>query len=254
MRPMADWCENDGFWEDVAPVLFTDERRKSAADEVEQVAKLVKFPSGASILDLGCGVGRHSIELARRGYRVTGVDRTAKYLEEAAQRSAEEGLEIEWVKADMREFRRAGAFDVTVNLLTSIGYFQDDADDRRVVDNVLASLKPGGQLIMDVMGKEVLARIFQPRDWQESADGTLLLEQREVSAEWTHIDIRWIVFRNERRCEHRFRLRLFSAAELMALLGGVGFQEVAAYGSLDGAPYDRQANRLVVVARRPAGS
>lgn len=254
MRRMTEWCENDVFWEDVAPVLFTDERRKSAPDEVEQVAKLVEFPAGASVLDLGCGVGRHAIELARRGYRVTGVDRTAKYLEEAAQRAAEEGLEIEWVKADMREFRRDQAFDATVNLLTSIGYFQDDADDRRVAENVLASLKPGGHLLMDVMGKEILARIFQPRDWQQTADGTLLLEEREVSADWTHIDVRWIIVRGQRRCEHPFRLRLYSAAELMALLGGVGFTDLAAYGSLDGAPYDRQAHRLAVVARRPANS
>jgi len=58
------------------------------------------------VLELACGPGRHALEFARRGYRVTGVDRTARYLETAREKAGEEGLDVEWVEADMRTLRR----------------------------------------------------------------------------------------------------------------------------------------------------
>ena len=245
---MSEWHESDAFWEDTAPFVFDQARLKSASEEAEQVLKLLGLPDGAAILDLGCGVGRHSLEFARRGMRVTGVDRTEGYLERARAESAEQGLDVEWVRADMREFRRENVFDAAVSLLTSFSYFADPAEDRRVAENVLASLKPGGRFVIDLMGKEVLARIFREKDWHEGPDGTLLLEERRVTDDWGRLEARWIVIRNGSRSEHRFTLRLYSAAELRCLLLDVGFGDLAAFGSLGGSPYDESAQRLVIVA------
>ena len=245
---MSEWHESDAFWEDTAPFVFDQARLKSASEEAEQVLKLLGLPDGAAILDLGCGVGRHSLEFARRGMRVTGVDRTEGYLERARAESAEQGLDVEWVRADMREFRRENVFDAAVSLLTSFSYFADPAEDRRVAENVLASLKPGGRFVIDLMGKEVLARIFREKDWHEEPDGTLLLEERRVTQEWGQLQARWIIIRDGARNEHRFTLRLYSAAELSRLLRDAGFSTVTAYGSLAGAPYDEKAERLVLVA------
>ncbi len=247
---MSEWHDDDAFWLDIAPVVFTPERLNQAAADVEQLLALVKPPPGGSVLDLGCGVGRHSLELARRGYHVTGLDRTAEYLRRAGQAAAEQHAEIEWVQADMRKFRRDGAFDVVACLLTSFGYFENPTDDRRVLDNVFASLKPGGSLVIDLMGKEVLARIYRERDWQEHCDGVLLLEHRRVKDAWRRLEMRWIVLRGNQRREHRFSLRLYSADELQTLLHEVGFGRVDAYGSLAGTPYDHEAQRLALVARR----
>ncbi len=247
---MSEWYDNEAFWEETAPVLFTEERLQKAGPEVEQVLKLAELPPGAAILDLACGPGRHALEFARRGYSVTGVDRTARYLDEARRKAAEGGLNIEWVKADMRHFRRTGTFDAAVSLLSSFGYFADPAEDRRVASNLFASLKPGGRLVMELMGKEVLARIYRRHDWHGEPDGTLLLEERQVTDDWSRLEVRWIVIRGEQRCEHRFCLRLYSAAELRTMLADVGFSEVRAYGSLEGAPYDQTAGRLVMLARK----
>lgn len=247
---MSEWHDNEAFWEDTAPVLFTDERLRKAGTEVEQVLGLLELPPGAAILDLACGAGRHAHEFARRGYCVTGVDRTARYLDEAKRKAAEQGLEIEWVQADMRHFRQAARFDAAVSLLTSFGYFADPAEDRRVAENLFACLKPGGRLVMDLMGKEVLARIYRQDGWHEEPDGILLLEDRRVTDDWSRLEARWIIIQGERRCEHRFELRLYSAAELKTLLGDVGFSEIRACGSLEGAPYDHHAERLVMLARK----
>ena len=84
-----------------------------------------------------------TLELSRRGYRVTGVDRTESYLGEARRRSDDQGLEVEWVRADMRSFARPEAFDVVLNMYTSFGYFEDAADDRLAAQAFLNALVPG---------------------------------------------------------------------------------------------------------------
>ena len=248
---MTSWYENESFWSDTESVVFNEERRKKAPEEVEQILSLLGSPPGGALLDLGCGIGRHSLEFARTGHRVTGVDRTRRYLDAAGRTADEQKLDIEWVECDMREFRRPDAFDVAVSLLTSFGYFEDDADERRVVDNVFASLKPSGQFVLDIMPKEVLTRVFRERDWHEEPDGTMVLEERKVVDDWAWLDLRWIIVRDGRQREHRFRLRLYSAAELKTLLACAGFGVIRAFGSLVGSPYDQQAERLVIVAERP---
>ncbi len=247
MQEAKPWYEEDSFWEGVAPILFNENRWLNASKEVEAILSLLGIVPGASILDLCCGVGRHSLELARRGFRVTGVDRTAKYLEEAKQRARAEEVEAEFVKEDMRSFCRPMAFDAVLNLFTSFGYFEDPEDDRQVIVNVYRSLGSGGTFLMDLMGKEVLARIFQERDWQR-IDGTLILEERQLSKNWGWVENRWIMLKGGERLEFKISHRLYSATELSRLLAECGFQKVDVYGDLWGAPYDHRAKRLVVVA------
>lgn len=76
-------------------------------------------------------------------------------------------MKVEFVQDDMREFRRPVAFDAVINMFTSFGYFEDQADDRKVVNNVYESLKPGGSFLLELMGKEVMSRIYQERTWMK---------------------------------------------------------------------------------------
>jgi SAM-dependent methyltransferase len=180
---------------------------------------------------------------------VTGVDRTEMYLEEARNQADKEKLKLELIRSDMREFRRPNAFDAVLNMFTSFGYFPDPKEDHRVIENVYQSLKRGGAFLIDVMGKEVLARIFRERDWHEE-DGILVLQERKLSQNWSWIENRWTVIRHNQRATFTVSHRLYSAAELVLLLSGCGFGEVQVYGGLDGIPYDQNARRLVAVARK----
>ena len=248
---MTIWHEDDVFWESWAPQMFTERRWEMASEEVDAVVRLLDLSPGTHVLDLCCGPGRHSLELARRGFRVTGVDRTAAYLEQARRQAAEEGLDIEFAQADMRAFRRPDAFDGAINLFTAFGYFEDPAEDLRVVQNLHASLKPGGRLVMEMMGKEVLARIFRERDWHEDENGVLFLEERKISSGWDWIENRWIMIDGSVRKEFKLGHRLYSGAEMAALLRQAGFGSVMLYGGLAGGPYDHTAQRLAVAARKP---
>ena len=249
MEPTLRWHDDDLFWESNAAKMFTEQAWANASLEIERVLALSGLQPGAAMLDLGCGPGRHSLELGRRGFAVTGVDRTAAYLEIAQKKAAEEGLQIEFVQADMRTFRRPEAFDGAVSLFTTFGYFEDPSENARVLANLAASLKPGGRLVMDMAGKEVIARIFLPNNWQEQ-DGVLYLEERKISQDWSWIENRWIVVKDGERRDFVLRHWLYSGGELRRMLLENGFSEVKIYGSLEGIPYDNEAKRLVAVAMK----
>ncbi len=243
------WYEQDEFWKLITPLLFNSERIRSAGQEVEQVVSLLKLQPGMSICDLCCGIGRHSVELGRLGYCVTGVDRTGLYIEQAKKKADEQGLNIRFVQDDMRSFCEPNTFDAVINIFTSFGYFEKVTDDERVLENVYKSLKDGGKFLVDIIGKEVLARIFQEKRWYEE-DGTIILEEAKLSEDWSSIENRWIIIRDDKRDEFRFSLRLYSAAQLSELLKSCGFGKVEIHGDLSGTPYDQTAKRLVVVAHK----
>ena len=201
---MTDWYDDDSFWETFQNYMF-DPRRLglTAAAEVDQMIALLGLQSGGAVLDLCCGIGRHSIEFARRGFKVTGVDRTTPYLDQARASAAKENLKIEFVLSDMREFSRPAAFDGAINLFTAFVYFDDPADDAKVSRNHFESLKSGGRLIVDVNGKEIIAGKFRARDWSKREDGTIVLEERRVLDGWKRLENRWTWIRGNERRGHR---------------------------------------------------
>jgi SAM-dependent methyltransferase len=249
MAENQSWYNQDTFWTTFESLLFNQKRLADTASQVDHIIKLLQLKESAKILDLCSGIGRHSLEFARRGFQVTGVDRTKTYLDKAKNQAKTAGLNIEFVNEDMRTFLRADTFDVVVNMFTSFGYFEDAEDDRQVIDNVYASLKSGGKFLIEMMGKEILGRDFRERDWNE-INGLIILEDRKLLNNWEKIQNRWIILTDDKRVEHNFVLRLYSAKELTLLLKQCGFSHAKVYGSLEGLDYDHKAKRLVVVATK----
>lgn len=247
-----DWYDDDRFWELMRPYMFTDRSWERAEKEIDQLVEHHGLEPGDRILDLPCGPGRHALELAQRGFSVTAVDRTESFVDEVDELAAEQDVKIETHTADMREFEHPRSFDVVVNLFTSFGYFDDEAENQGVLARFFEHLRPGGRLVMDVVGKEGLAQTFQPRDWHEFDDGALLLEERELSEDWGWLENRWILFTPDGE-RHEFRLghRLYSGVELRRMVEQAGFADVEVKGSLDGEPYAPKSHRLVVTGHKP---
>ncbi|MCK4758188.1 MAG: class I SAM-dependent methyltransferase [Thermoplasmata archaeon] len=245
------WHEDDAFWTTFTNTMFSEDKRESTPKEVADIITMLGIEPDSHILDLCCGVGRHSLELARNGYKVTGVDRTKEYLDIARQKAANENLDVEFIEGDMRTFSKSETFDATVNLNTSFSFFENPEEDKQVVMNVYESLKPEGIFLIDLMGKEVIARIFQERDWREEQNGTLLLQERKITKNWSWLDNRWIrISKSGERHEYNVSHRLYSGAELKKLLEDCGFRDVQVFGNFEGAPYDQEARRLVVRGRK----
>ena len=246
---MKPWYDQDSYWTTFESILFNRKRLADTPSQVDNIIKLLNVKEGAKILDLCCGIGRHSLEFVRRGFQVTGVDRTKSYLDKAKKQAKAEDLPIELVNEDMRNFCRDDVFDVVINMFTSFGYFEDASDDRQVVENVYRSLRSGGKFLIEMMGKELVARDFRERDWNE-INGFTILEDRKLLNNWEKIQSRWIILKDDQQIEHKIVLRLYSAAELTALLEQTDFSDVKVYGSLEGIDYDYKAKRLVVVAQK----
>jgi SAM-dependent methyltransferase len=251
-----DWFNNAQCWEQYAPIMFDDAHWQEVPEVADGVTRLSGIDlyggtvrSAPRVLDLCCGFGRISAELARRGFAVTGVDITEAYLNAAREDAAGENLAIEYLNADAREFSRPGFFDLAVNLYISFGYFENQEDDRRVLRNVYASLKNGGTCIIETLGKEIAVRDFVESEWFERAGWTVLTEYAAIDS-WTRLQNRWILIKDGRRIEQIFTQRLYAASELRSLMLDAGFATVELYGNWDESPYDERAAKLIAVGRK----
>ncbi len=244
------WHDQDEFWETYTNVMFSEERIERTRGQVNALISLLNIKPNDAILDLCCGIGRHSLELARRGFKVTGVDRTQHYLEIARTQAEEEELDVNFIEADMREFQTESSYDVILSMFTSFGYFEDPQDQFRVLRCMYTSLKPGGRVLLDLLGKEKLARTFRERDWHRTEAG-FKLEERRISRDWSWLESSWILITNEGKVnEWNVSHWIYSAAEMKKMLKSAGFSEHEVYGSLTGTPYDHEANRLVIIGRK----
>ena len=248
--PVPDWSDAEEFWVGVADVIYDDARIARADREVTEIEALLGLDRPVRVLDLACGPGRHSVQLARRGYDVVGVDRTAAYIGMAKELAASTGVSPELVQADSREFVADPPVDVVLNLWTSFGYFEDPADNLRVLRNARASLgADGGVLMLQTRSRETIARHHPvPRTWEERG-GKLLLSETRVLPGWDKVTGRWIVVDDRGRRDYPWTAWLYGGPDLSALMREAGFASVELYGAFDGRPYDGDAKYLVAVAR-----
>jgi hypothetical protein len=135
-------------------------------------------------------------------------------------------------------------------MFTSFGYFDDKEDDLTVLRNAYQSLKAEGAMLIDVLGKEILARKYQPTSSTQGADGTLLIERHEICEDWTGCRNEWILVKGETAKSFNFQTRLYSGQEMKDIMQRAGFEEAAVFGDLDGNEYGINADRLIAVGRK----
>jgi len=241
------WYET--IFDERYPDLFGPLER-DPEEEVSRVVELLPLPPGASLVDLGCGRGRHAIPLSLRGYRVTGVDLSEKMLGLARERANREGAHVTWVREDMRTFVRPGAFDAFLSLFTSFGFFGDE-ENQRVLANVARSLKEGGALLLDLRNAQ------KGLSGDEDMEKTMTVPSGELSMR-VRFDRTTLRARAEHtllrsdgiRISSAFDVRIYSEEELTNMLCRAGMRVAAVHGSLGGAPFTPGAERMVVIARR----
>lgn len=214
---------------------------------VDLVLAIARPAEGARILDVGCGRGRHALGFARRGYRVTGLDLSARAIRQARERARDAALGVRFVQGDMREVVEPGGFDLVVNLFTAFGYFEDPADHQRAVGAMAASLAPGGVLVQDFLHAAHVRRHL-PSDDERRIGDTVLRQRRWVEENRVKKEI--LFERGD--ASHAF-------VESVALLEPEAFERMYAdaglamfdrRGSYGGEPFGDHSPRLILFARR----
>lgn len=245
-----EWFLSERFWETFYPVMFTEEKYAEAGREAGFLLELCE-DERPRVLDLACGPGRHSVPLAAFGCDVTALDASAFLLDEARRRAERAGVKLELIHGDMREFEAEGVFDLAICMWTSFGYFDDTNHDFLVLANLFEAVRPGGTVVVDVVGKEYMVRHIQPVHLTEYPDGRLLVERPALIDEMTRFSNEWLLIDGDRvdRCE--FEHNLYSGQEMRDRMEAVGFRDVRLFGDLEGADYELDSERLIAVARRP---
>lgn len=244
-----------GWWEDYFDRTFVSLYRdfltpQRTEREVEGLLEMVSLPPGGEVLDLPCGWGRHSIELARRGFRVTGMDLSETLLARARKRAAAAGVDVELVRGDMREVPWSGRFDAVISLYSSLGYFLSDQEDLRVLRGAARALRDDGVFVLETMHRDHIAGDYATRDWWETDDGMTVWVEREfdavegVSREWT----RWT--KGAEKGEKYHELRIRTATEWDRLLREARLVPVDWYGDWELAPFIHTSEDLIVVCRK----
>jgi SAM-dependent methyltransferase len=243
----ADWF--DGYfeeeWLDEIALHTPEERTRGQVDFV--VEKLGLEP-GARVLDVGCGHGRHSLELARRGFRVTGVDLSPRSIALARAAADGENLEVVFEERDAREIDFESEFDAGINLFTSVlGYFDAEAENQGVIDGVSHALRPGGSFLVDTINLLSLAGGFEPLHWEEYESGTIMVERREFDFRRGRNHADWTFVRPDgSRHTLRHSLRIYAPHELVAMFEAAGLDVVGIWGDFDGAELSFATRRLMM--------
>ncbi len=248
---MAQWYRE--FFDDLYLRVYQPlEAPEKVRQEVDFIVKALDLPAGAKVLDLCCGQGRHSLELARRGFQVVGVDLSEALLYAARKRAESEGLNVTFLHCDMREIDFADDFDAVINMFTSFGYLESEAEDEKVLGKVAQALKSGGKFLMDVVNRDRLVRDFQAREWHAADEGWLVLEERTFDHLSGRMETRWVcVARDGVRYERLSSVRLYTASELRTMLERAGLKVTKLFGDYDGSPYSWDSQRLIIVACKP---
>jgi SAM-dependent methyltransferase len=136
-------------------------------EEVNFIIDIMELSGTERVLDLACGYGRHSIELAKKGFSVVGVDITAEFIEEAERIASLENLNPKFICADLRDISFTNEFDVVLNMADgAIGYLENDAENLKIFDLIAASLKKGGKHFMNICNAEHAEMHFPKRHWE----------------------------------------------------------------------------------------
>lgn len=221
---------------------------RSTQREINFLEKVIPLRKKDEILDLCCGHGRHAIELARRGYKITGLDFSSYALGIARKEVKRRNLAINFVRGDARSFRFQRKFDVIINMFTAFGYGSRE-DDRKIIRNVGRSLKKRGKFFIDLQSLPWLWRNFKLVR-RERVGKLLIVDKRTYDFLEGVVSSIHIVSDGTRKRINRTQTRSYTLAELKTLFAGEGLKVIKFFGSYRGQPFGFKFKRMLVVAKK----
>lgn len=207
--------------------LLTEERTRQ---EVDFLVDALPLPPGARVLDVGCGFGRHSVELARRGHPVLGIDPAAAMIEAAEQRASEAGLEVEFQQVAAEDFAAPLPYDAAVCLFTTLGQVAPSSNDdnRGLLAAVAASLKDGGRFAIELPQKQPALDALKPAD-RFGSDTSYAQVDRAYDAHTGIVTEQFLIVSPQESRTYNLRYRLFTQQDVERFVAAAGLQILKRY-------------------------
>ncbi len=244
-----EWEE---FFDGHAPAYMENVFTKNTLAEVDFILEELKLPQGSRILDMGCGTGRHSVELAKRGYSVTGVDISSGMLAQAKEAAGKAGVEVEWIHADATQFKPERLYDAAICLCEGAFGLLGKNDDPleqglSILRNINRALKPDSKVIMTVLNGLALIRKYKQEDVEKGVfDPVALAEAYPMEYDTS-----------EGKKSLLVRERGFTPTELKLMLGQTGFEVNHIWGGTAGKWGRRKVDldeiEIMVIAKKMIG-
>jgi SAM-dependent methyltransferase len=243
------------WWE----VLFSDDYVRTLPRlSSNTVAKQVSFMEaslgikrGDAVLDVGCGLGQHALEFARRGYLVVALDLALSMITRAAEEAQQRGLRINFLHKDIRDIGFEGTFDAIICVGTTFGFF-DDEQNRNVLGRLAHALKPGGKLLIEIINRDYVIRSQPNLVWFEG-EGCVVMEESDFNYYSSRLNVKRTMMREDgRQSESEYSIRLYSVHELGQLLKQAGFsiKEVSGQEATRGLFFGSHSTRIIMLAER----
>jgi SAM-dependent methyltransferase len=243
---IMDWTK-DYFDEIYLKYFLEAQSDELTAEQVKFIESIIVTKS--TILDAGCGIGRHSLLLAKHSYKVTGIDSSQIYIDRANSLKEKEKLDnCEFSLADVRTLEIENKFDAVLSLWSSFGYF-DDETNVDILKRFKAALKDEGIIIVDVENRDYILKYFIYETFNKK-DDVYILERRKFHPLTSQITThRYFVGKNIDKDYFRC-IRLYTATELISIYKQLGFKNIRVFGDYNGEKFHLNSQRIIIAAQK----
>jgi SAM-dependent methyltransferase len=248
-KRVRQWWER--FFSDDYLMSVLPPTEEQVARQVDFIEASLSLPQGGTVLDVGCGLGLHAIELTRRGYLVVGLDLSLTMITRAAEEAQHGNLKINFLHADIREIEFEGTFDGVICMGTTFGFFDDEAN-RDVLRRLFAALKPGGRLLLDVVNRDYVIE-SQPNLIWFQGDECVCMEESDFNYFSSRLVVKRTMMREDgQQSQAEYSIRLYSLHELGQVMQQTGFRviEVSGQEATRGVFFGAHSSRILMLGER----
>ncbi len=244
---MDDWFKS-WFNTDEYLTVYSRRNNEEAKKLVDLILSTADIPQDSRVLDMACGAGRHSLIFARKNFKVTAVDLSEHLLAIAKSEAEKYGLKVNFVNSDLRCFSDSLKFALVVNLFTSLGYFENDEDNFKIIQSAYYHLEKSGYFVLDYFNKNYVVQNLVPVSKDYTSKGEII-QQRSIEGNRV---IKKITIKNNGIEKHYHEsVRLFQPDELFSIFERTGLKVRKVLGNFSGSLFEPESSpRIIIMAQK----